>query len=317
MVATAANDFIRHLRQPATARAICAGLPGSTLVGDPAREVVGIGALSSTAAGVLTFCDARDPSERLAQTGAAIVVVPAGTAAARADQTLVAVADVRAGFIDIVDALLPGSDRPPDPAHGVAAGADIDPSASIAPGAHVAPNVRIGARTRIGPGAVIYDDCEIGADCVIGPGAIIGWVGLAYHDRTDGRRSFFPHLAGVRVGERVDIGAQASVCRGMLSHTRIGDDAKIGSLVYVSHGVLVGERAWLSAGTAVAGHARVAAGALLGIGSVVVDNINLDEGVLVGGGSVVTRHAAAGEKLYGVPARPVRAMRRFGPTPRE
>jgi UDP-3-O-[3-hydroxymyristoyl] glucosamine N-acyltransferase len=140
MVATAANDFIRHLRQPATARAICAGLPGSTLVGDPAREVVGIGALSSTAAGVLTFCDARDPSERLAQTGAAIVVVPAGTAEARADQTLVAVADVRAGFIDIVDALLPGSDRPPDPAHGVAAGADIDPSASIAPGAHVAPN---------------------------------------------------------------------------------------------------------------------------------------------------------------------------------
>lgn len=118
------------------------------------------------------------------------------------------------------------------------------------------------------------------------------------------------------IGDRVDVGAQACVCRGMLSHTEIGDDVEIGSLVYVSHGVVIGVRSWLSAGTAVAGHARIADAGLLGIGSVVVDNVNLDAGVLVGGGSVVVRHAAAGEKLVGVPAHAVPAMRRFGPTPR-
>jgi UDP-3-O-[3-hydroxymyristoyl] glucosamine N-acyltransferase len=103
----------------------------------------------------------------------------------------------------------------------------------------------------------------------------------------------------------------------MLSHTTIGDAAKIGSLVYVSHGVVVEARAWLSAATAVAGHASIAADALLGIGSVVIDNVAIHEGVLVGGGSVVTRDAAAGSKLYGVPAHPVPRMRRFGPTPRD
>jgi UDP-3-O-[3-hydroxymyristoyl] glucosamine N-acyltransferase len=103
----------------------------------------------------------------------------------------------------------------------------------------------------------------------------------------------------------------------MLSHTTIGDDAKIGALVYVSHGVVIEARAWLSAGTAVAGHARIAAGALLGIGSVVIDNVSLGAGVLVGGGSVVTKRAEAGTKLHGVPAHPVPTMRRFGPTPRE
>ena len=167
------------------------------------------------------------------------------------------------------------------------------------------------------PGAIVYADCEIGSDCVIGPNAVVGWVGLSYHDRRNGERLFFPHLAGVRIGDRVDVGAQACICRGMLSHTTIGADAKIGSLVYVSHGVDVGARAWLSAGTAIAGHATIGAGALLGIGSVVVDNVELEPGVCSGGGSVVTRHARAGARLQGVPAHEVAAMRRFGPTPRD
>jgi UDP-3-O-[3-hydroxymyristoyl] glucosamine N-acyltransferase len=102
----------------------------------------------------------------------------------------------------------------------------------------------------------------------------------------------------------------------MLSHTVIGSDVKIGSLAYVSHGVVIDDRAWLSAGTAVAGHATIGTEALLGIGSIVIDNVRLAAGVLLGGGSVVTKHAAAGSKLYGVPARAVPSMRRFGPTPR-
>ena len=318
MKQAAPNDFIRLLAQPTTAGAIHAGLPGSTLLGDPERPVRGIGSLASTAPGVLTFCDASGASERLATTRAAVVIVPREAAPVPATgQTLVAVADVRSAFIDMVASLLPDSARPPDPAPGIDAGSQVDPSAVVAPGACIGRGVRIGARTRVAAGAVVYDDCELGSDCVIGPAASIGWVGLAYHDSADGRRLFFPHLGGVRIGDRVDVGAQACVCRGMLSHTLVGDDAKIGSLVYVSHGVVIGERAWLSAGTLIAGHARIAAGALLGIGSVVVDNVNLAEGVLVGGGSVVTKHAPPGEKLYGVPAHPVPSMRRFGPTPRD
>lgn len=83
------------------------------------------------------------------------------------------------------------------------------------------------------------------------------------------------------------------------------------------HGVSVEARAWLSAGTAIAGHATIAADGVLGIGSVVVDNVALEAGVRVGGGSVVTKSAAAGQNLHGVPAHPVPVMARFGPTPRD
>ena len=312
------NAFVRQLPQPTTAGALCANLLSCAIEGDAGRPIRGIGSLACGESDVLSFCDATRAEERLAATSASVIVVPAGMSAKpRPDQTFIAVDDVRAAFIDLVRRLLPESDRPRDPVPGVDAAARIDRSAAVATSACIGANVVVGARTRVAAGAVVYADCEIGSDCVIGPNAVIGWVGLAYHDRSDGRRSFFPHLAGVRIGDGVDVGAQSCICRGMLSHTTIGHDVKIGSLVYVSHGVVIDPRAWLSAGTAIAGHSTIAAGALLGIGSVVIDNINIDAGVLVGGGSVVTRHAAAGSKLHGVPAHPVPTMRRFGPTPRD
>jgi UDP-3-O-[3-hydroxymyristoyl] glucosamine N-acyltransferase len=310
--------FARALAQATTARAVCDQLPRAALIGNPDRPIHAIGALSAHESGVLAFCDAARAPEHLAHTQAAVVIVSNTLAAMpRAEQTFVAVDDVRSAFIDIVEALLPRSRRPADPAPGIDAEAVIGEGAAISPLACIGRRVRIGAGTRVGPGAVLYEDSEIGRDCVIGPGAIIGWLGLAYHDRVDGRRSFFPHLGGVRIGDRVDVGAHTCICRGMLSHTTIASDAKLGSLVYVSHGVDIAARAWLSAGTAIAGHATIAANALLGIGSVVVDNVGVGADAMVGGGSVVIKDASAGSKLHGVPAQPVAAMRRFGPTPRE
>ena len=312
------TQFARVLPESTTARLVSERLTGAALVGNPDRPIRAIGALSARQAGVLAFCDAAKTAERLPAASAAVIIVAHGTSVhPGGGQTLIAVDDVRAAFIDTVDWLLPGSGRPADPVPGVDASAQIDASASISPLACIGAAVHIGAGTRVAPGAIVYPDTRIGRDCNIGPGAIIGWVGLAYHDRADGRRSFFPHLAGVRIGDRVDVGAKTCVCRGMLSHTAIGDDAKIGSLVYVSHGVAVAERAWVSAGTAIAGHATIAAGALLGIGSIVIDNVDLGADVMVAGGSVVTRAAGAGAKLHGIPAQAVAAMRRFGPTPRD
>ncbi|MEP7060808.1 MAG: LpxD N-terminal domain-containing protein [Betaproteobacteria bacterium] len=309
--------FVRRIPQALTARALHERLEASIVIGDGGRKFDSIAALGSALPDALTFCDAANAAGLLAATRAAVVITPIDAAVKpRPDQTLVAVADVRAAFIDTVAWLLPGDTRPPTPA-GIDVRARIDATAWVSPHANVAASVTIGARTRIEPGAVIYDDSIVGDDCVVGPNAVVGWVGLAYHDSADGRRMFFPHLAGVRIGNGVDIGAQACVCRGMLSHTRIGDDAKIGSLVYVSHGVVIAARSWLSAGTAVAGHATIAEDSLLGIGSIVIDNVVIGAGVLVAGGSIVTRHADAGERLLGVPACPVTSMRRFGPTPRE
>ena len=312
------TPFVRAIPQPITAGALAAQLASAKIIGDHGREIRGIASLSAARHGTLTFCDAGNAQDLLRNTQASVVIVPASTGPElHPDRTYIAVVDVRIAFIESVSRLLPGVGRPAMPALGVHPLAKIAEGAEIAPTASIGARVNIGPRTQVGPGAVIFDDCTIGADCVVGPCAVIGWVGLSYHDAADGRRLFFPHLGGVRIGDWVDIGANTCICRGMISDTTIGDQVKIGSLVYVSHGANVERKAWLSAGTAIAGHAHIGAGSLLGIGSVVIDNVKLEEGLLVGGGSVVIKDAQTGEKLVGVPARHMPGMRRFGPTPRE
>jgi UDP-3-O-[3-hydroxymyristoyl] glucosamine N-acyltransferase len=311
------SEFIRPLHQPTSARALVAGIAGvARIVGDPDRPVLGLGALSPGHPNTLTFCDAADAQDRLAASSASVIAVSAPLKPAK-EQTLIIVDDARAWFIRAVDFLLPGSSRPREPDIGVHPRARIHANAQVSSAAAVGEGVSIAAGTRVGPGAVIFADCTIGANCCIGPGAVIGWVGLAYHRGKDGTRAFFPHLGSVRIGDWVDIGANACICRGMLSDTTIGDSAKIGSLVYLSHGTTLGANAWVSASAAVAGHSTVGANGLLGIGAVIIDNIAIEAGVIVGGGSVVTRSARTGEKLVGVPARHAPTLRRFGPTPRE
>jgi UDP-3-O-[3-hydroxymyristoyl] glucosamine N-acyltransferase len=318
VAALEAMPFVRALPTALSAAMIARRFAQASVIGDAGCSVSGIAALAGAPVGSLAFCDAASATDALAATHASIVVVRHGTDMVPAPgKAFIAAPDVRALFIELVEWLLPGASRPPQPAPGIAASARIDRTASVSPLATIGADVHIGARSSIGPGAILYSDTQIGDDCVIGPNAVIGYVGMAYHDRSDGVRMFFPHLAGVRMGNRVDVGAQACICRGMLSHTFMGDDAKVGSLVYVSHGVVVGERAWLSAATALAGHSHIADDVLLGIGSVVVDNVAVGYGALVAGGAVVTRHAAPGDKLVGVPAHTVAAMRRFGPTPRD
>jgi UDP-3-O-[3-hydroxymyristoyl] glucosamine N-acyltransferase len=311
------STFIRPLDQAISVRTLVERVPGvAGIVGDPDREVRGLGALLPGHRGALTFCDAADARNRLGSSQSSIIAVAESLQPTR-DLTLLVVDDPRAWFIRAVALLLPDSGRPREPAPGVHPSARVQADTEIAASAAIGEGVFIGRGTRVGPGAVIYAGCTIGANCGIGPGAVIGWVGLAYHQGKDGRRAFFPHLGGVRIGDWVDIGANSCVCRGMLSDTTIGHDAKIGSLVYLSHGTTIGDGAWVSAAAAVAGHATVGANGVLGIGAIVIDNVRLESGVIVGGGGVVTRSAKTGEKLVGVPARHAPSLRRFGPTPRE
>ena len=211
-----ASALVRATLWPSSAGEIAARLALASVIGNPDRPVHAIGSLSAIGAGLLTFCDATALAEPLAETRASVVIVAAGAAASpRADQTLIAVADVRAAFIDCVEFLSPGVHALRIQRRGVHPSAVVDDNATLSRSAAIGAGARIGARTRIGPGAVIYADSVIGRDCVVGPGAIIGWVGLAYHDRADGARRSSRTWVVAGSPDRVDVGAQTCVCRGM------------------------------------------------------------------------------------------------------
>lgn len=144
-----------------------------------------------------------------------------------------------------------------DPSARVAASARLEDGVVIDPGAIVGPDVEIGAETFVGAGSVIGAGVRIGRGCAIDAAVTLGHALLGDHviihggarighakcDPVTSRRE--PSLGRVIVQNDVEIGANATIARGSLSDTVIGEGARIGALVaivadtVVERGVLV------------------------------------------------------------------------------
>lgn len=113
---------------------------------------------------------------------------------------------------------------------------------------------------------------------------------------------------GVLIGASSQIGAGAVI----LGHSSITADARLGDHVLVNpgctiaHDDVLADFATLSPGVHLAGHVEVGEGAFLGTGASVIPRIRIGERAVVGAGSVVIRNVAAGQTVFGNPARALR-----------
>ncbi|MEM1375494.1 MAG: UDP-3-O-(3-hydroxymyristoyl)glucosamine N-acyltransferase [Pseudomonadota bacterium] len=211
----------------------------------------------------------------------------------------------------------------------IAEDAEIGPGAVI--GAHVSigPGVRIGERATIRDGARIAHDVTIGHDVVIQAGAVIGGDGYSFvtpepssaetaraalgdtaGDDTGAAQPWarIHSLGGVEIGDDVEIGANATIDRGTIRATRIGDGTKIDNLVHVGHNAEIGRNCLLCGHVGVAGSARVGDNCVFGGQSGVSDNLTIGDRVVLGGASVVMSNVPAGRVMLGYPATQMKAQ---------
>ena len=196
----------------------------------------------------------------------------------------------------------------------------------IGPGGRIGDHVSIGAGSWIGPGALIHPGVRIGAGITIGagfiaqPNAVIGADGFSFVTAETSAVENVRHtlgdtggaepqpwrrihsLAGVEIGEDVEIGANSAVDRGTVRATRIGDGTKLDNLVHVAHNVIVGRNCLLCALVGVAGSSRIGDHCVLAGQVGVVDNISIGDAVIVGAGSKVLSNVPAGRVVQGYPA---------------
>jgi len=132
----------------------------------------------------------------------------------------------------------------------------IGPRVEIGPGARIASHVSIAEDVRIGDAALILHGARIGARVVIGdrailqPGCVIGGDGFSFvtQSRSQVERARaslgqadaavepqswlrIHSLGAVRIGDDVEVGANATIDRGTVADTEVGDGTKIDSLV--------------------------------------------------------------------------------------
>ena len=216
--------------------------------------------------------------------------------------------------------------QPPAYPPGIHPTAVIDPTAEIGEGAHigayvvVGPGVRLGPRAKLLPHVVIYPGVQAGADffahahavvregCVLGDhvtlenGAIIGADGFGFSKNELGQWEKIPQSGPVRLGDRVDVQANACIDRATVGETRIGAGTKVDNLVQVGHGSSVGENTLLCAQTGLAGSSAVGSNAILAGQAGVAGHCTLGDGVILTAQSGVSHDVPAGKMVSGSPA---------------
>jgi UDP-3-O-[3-hydroxymyristoyl] glucosamine N-acyltransferase len=215
--------------------------------------------------------------------------------------------------------------QPPAYPQGIHATAVIDPTAEIGPGAHigayvvVGPGARVGKHATILPHVVLYPAVKVGdhffahahavvrENCVLGDyvtlenGAIVGADGFGFSKNDRGEWEKIPQSGPVRLGDRVDVQANACVDRATVGATEIGDGSKIDNLVQVGHGSKVGQNTLICAQTGLAGSSVIGNNVILAGQTGIAGHCSVGDGVILTAQSAVSHDVPAGKMISGSP----------------
>jgi UDP-3-O-[3-hydroxymyristoyl] glucosamine N-acyltransferase len=291
---------------------------------DPAAELADVAPLESAGPRDIGFLDNRKYASAFeASKAGACVVAPEMADRAPPGMQLLLSPDPYRSYARIALAFYPVAAPEPwvaptawiDPTAIVAADCRIEPGAVIGARAEIGRRCRIGANAVIGAGVVIGEDGIVGANAtvshaVIGrrvniyPGARIGQDGFGFAMGPQGHLKV-PQLGTVRIGDAVEIGANATIDRGAGPDTLIGDGCMIDNLVQIGHNVQLGRGCVIVAQVGISGSTRmgdfVAAGGQAGI----TGHLKIGSGARIAAQSGVMRDIAPGETVGGSPAVPM------------
>jgi UDP-3-O-[3-hydroxymyristoyl] glucosamine N-acyltransferase len=215
--------------------------------------------------------------------------------------------------------------QPPAYLPGVHDTAVIDPTAQIGEAAHIGAYVVIGPNVKLGPHAtllphvvlypgvktgsrffahahaVVRESCELGDNVTLENGAIVGADGFGFSKNELGQWEKIPQSGPVRIGDRVDIQANACVDRATVGATEIGDGSKIDNLVQIGHGSRVGNDTLVCAQTGLAGSSVIGNNVILAGQVGIAGHCNVGDGVILTAQSAVSHDVPPGKMISGSP----------------
>lgn len=218
----------------------------------------------------------------------------------------------------VVDSLAHVSDTAEIGPHvTIEAGAVIAADVVIGAGCYVGAETRIGAHTRLAPNVTVYHGCEIGEHCRVLSGSVIGADGFGYAPVRGGGWHRIEQIGGVRIGDRVEIGACTTVDRGALGNTVIEDGVIVDNHVQVAHNVHIGQYTAIAGCVGIAGSTHIGRNCQIGGGASIVGHLHIDDGVVVFANTFVTSSLQAGVYASASAAQPVADWRRNQPNLRQ
>jgi UDP-3-O-[3-hydroxymyristoyl] glucosamine N-acyltransferase len=170
----------------------------------------------------------------------------------------------------------------------VGSGVTLGQNVVIHAGCVIGDGVSIGDNAILYANVTIYHGCRIGHRCILHSGAVIGADGFGF--APDGQLWVkIPQIGRVVIGNDVEIGANATVDRGAIDDTLIGDGCKIDNLVHVGHNCQIGANSVLAGCTGVAGSTVFGEHCVVGGAGMISGHLNIVAGTTISGGSTVMK----------------------------
>ncbi len=292
------------LRHPIPVQTLAARL-AARLIGSAEQSATGINELHWAEAGDIIFVDYEKYYRPALDSPATIILIDKETDCP-AGKTLLVVDDPFTAYNSIVLA-----ERP----LRLADVAGVHPSVTIGEGSYVEAGALVGADATIGrdclicAGAVIREGCRIGNEVIIRSGAVIGSEAF-YFKKTPQGRVAWRSGGTVVLEDRVEIGPNCTIARGISSETRIGAGTKLDALVQIGHDVKIGRDCLIVSQVGIAGNTvlgdRVSVMGQAGI----AQNLHIGDDATILAKAGLGKNVPAGQSFFGIPAEEARkAMR--------
>lgn len=131
-------------------------------------------------------------------------------------------------------------------------------------------DIEVGEGTRIHPSAVLGNEIRIGKNCIIYPNVVIGdrtVIGdnviiqantvlggdAFYYRKLNGNYDRLISVGNVIIEDRVEIGNNCSIDRGVTDSTIIGEGSVLDNQIQIGHDTVIGKRVLIASQTGIAG----------------------------------------------------------------
>ena len=280
----------------------------SEIIGNNQLEITGVNEIHQVEMGDIVFVDHPKYYQTCLNSAASCIIINNKDVTVPTGKALLFCADPFEAYSKIVQHFkpLPLSDQA------------ISKDALIGEGTIIMPRVFIGANIRIGKNCVIYPnvtllpDTIIGDEVIIQAGTVIGSDAFYYNTKKN-RPAWYkkmPSCGRVIIEDKVEIGANCTIDKGVSGDTIIGMGTKMDNMVHIGHDTQIEANCLFAAQVGVAGGVKIKSGVTLwgqvGVGKTLTIGENA---TLLGRAGVVG--SLEGNKVYmGFPAEEASIKRR-------
>ena len=171
-------------------------------------------------------------------------------------------------------------------------------------------NSKLGKQCRLFPRVTVYHGVEMGDQVVIQSGAVIGSDGFGFAN-DKGVWHKIAQIGGVKIGSRVEIGANTTIDRGAIEDTIIEDNVILDNQIQIAHNVKIGTGSAMAGCSGIAGSSEIGRYCIIGGASVIAGHVKIADGVQMVGMTAVTGNIKeAGTYASGTGMQPIKDWRK-------